>query len=197
MSDPPQRVGHSHTHRANAGEHAAGYAHENGEHQAYGQHRFRQKQRRQQSVERNADHWNCCPGEQQAKQSPKEGNHHRFHKNQEEDGTIGYSDGFQHRQFAGTFPDRNSDRVSRNQKKREEDNAPHGQDQELNVSELFGKTGGNADSVSVLVSNEELANFASIAFATRTASSGLSSFRMYHPAVLFTIAGTFSSKFFH
>jgi len=60
----------------------------------------------------------------------------------------------------------------------------------------LAKPAAKADSVSVLVSEVEFANFASIVFATRTASSGLSSLRMYHPAVLLTAAGTFSSKCF-
>ncbi len=61
----------------------------------------------------------------------------------------------------------------------------------------FTKYAAKADSVSVLVSNDELANFSSMALATRTASSGLSSLTTYHPAVLLMTAGAFSSKYFH
>ncbi len=59
----------------------------------------------------------------------------------------------------------------------------------------LAKYAAKADSVSVLVSNDELANFSSMALATRTASSGLSSLTTYHPAVPLTFA--FSSKYFH
>src|SRR6202790_3344693 len=61
----------------------------------------------------------------------------------------------------------------------------------------LAKPAWNADSVSVLVSVEEFANPVSIALATRTALSGLSSFRTYQPIEPFIIEGRFSSKYFH
>ena len=61
----------------------------------------------------------------------------------------------------------------------------------------LAKPAAKADSVSVLVSVEELANFPSMALATRTASSGLSSLRTYHPIWLLMKEGTRSSKYFH
>src|SRR6266853_4989860 len=139
-SDPPQRVNHAQSHGPNTRQQSAGSANQQGKPEAKRQHGGRQKQRRQQSVEGCANNGYCQHRQAQSDYSPDQRNHQRLSQHKKEHEAIRKSNRLQHRELAGSFADGNGHGVSGYQQQSEKDHSADGQDQELDVSQLFGKT---------------------------------------------------------
>src|SRR6266849_103897 len=144
MSDPPQRVDDAHAHRANSREQAAGGSNQERETQSETQSQLRQNQWGQQAVESRAHTWNGSSGENKSERAADESDYHRFGKNQEQHRTIRKSNGLQDGELRRTFADGDRHSVAGHEKKREENDAADGKDEEFDVAKLLGETGGES-----------------------------------------------------
>src|SRR5712664_1673756 len=144
MSDPPQRVDHAHAHRADSREQAAGGPNQERETQPETQSQFRQNQWGQQAVESRAHTWNGSSGENKSERAADESDYHRFRKNQEQYRTIRKSNGLKDGELRRTFADGDRHSVAGHEKKRKENDAADGKDEEFNVAKLLGETGGES-----------------------------------------------------
>src|SRR5882724_4696505 len=144
MSDPPQRVDDAHAHRANSREQAAGGSNQERETQSETQSQLRQNQWGQQAVESRAHTWNGSSGENKSERAADESDYHRFGKNQEQYRTIRKSNGLQDGELRRTFADGDRHSVAGHEKKRKENDAADGKDEEFNVAKLLGETGGES-----------------------------------------------------
>src|SRR6266404_3190672 len=144
MSDPPQCVDHAHAHRANSREQAAGGSNQERETQSETQSQLRQNQWGQQAVESRAHTWNGSSGENKSERAADESDYHRFGKNQEQYRTIRKSNGLQDGELRRTFADGDRHSIAGHEKKRKENDAADGKDEEFNVAKLLGETGGES-----------------------------------------------------
>src|SRR5437867_6945390 len=140
MSDPPQRVDDAHAHRADSREQAAGGSNEKRETQPETQSQLRQNQGGQQAVESCAHTWNGSSGENKSERAADESDYHRFGKNQEQHRTIRKSNGLQDGELRRAFTDGDGHGVAGHEKKREENDAADGKDEEFDVTKLLGET---------------------------------------------------------
>src|SRR5882724_3739787 len=104
MSDPPQRVHDAHTHRADSWQQAARGSDNESEDKPKNESRLRQNKLRKQASERHAESGNSSRGKEQPEDASDKCDCHRLRENQEENGTIGKSNGLQDGELAGAFP---------------------------------------------------------------------------------------------
>src|SRR5712672_2612618 len=144
ISNSPQRVNDAHAHGANPREQAAGKANDDGKPEAKGQERFGKHQRWQEAGQSYADNRNQQVGKGQAENAANKSNDDGLRQHEEKNSAPGETDGLEHGKLANAFANRDGHGVAGHQQKGKEDDATDGQDQELDVSELFGETRGES-----------------------------------------------------
>src|SRR6516162_7655199 len=137
ISNPPKRIHHAQSHGSKTRQKAADKAYKESRHEPSEQDGRGQNENWHNAAQRAAKERNRHESQSKAKKSAHDSNHQRLAKNKAEDLAVRETNGFQHGKLARTLANRDGHGIAGHKKQREKDDGADGDDQKLDVAELF------------------------------------------------------------